>query len=80
MSTRGATPRPSPTEVRAPFGGMLTLLVAEGDQVAADEVLGVLEAMKMEAPVTAPRRGNVQRVCVDAPAVVTGGDLLLVLA
>ncbi len=79
VSRPGASPDTAPTEVRAPFGGMVTLLVDEGDQVAADEVLAVLEAMKMEAPVTAPRRGSVLRVCVEAPAVVAGGDLLLVL-
>lgn len=66
--------------VAAPFHGLVTVLVEVGEEVAAGEVLAVLEAMKMEAPITAPRGGRVVAVAVEGPAPVAGGDLLLELA
>jgi 3-methylcrotonyl-CoA carboxylase alpha subunit len=46
--------------VRAPMHGRLIVLaVAEGDEVEAGARLAVLEAMKMEHALTAPRAGKV---------------------
>ncbi|MFB6274466.1 MAG: biotin/lipoyl-containing protein [Salinibacter sp.] len=50
-------------EVRAPMPGLvLDVLVDEGDEVAADQGLLVLEAMKMENELTAPSGGIVTAI------------------
>ena len=50
-------------EVRAPMPGLvLDLLVEEGDEVAADQGLLVLEAMKMENELKAPSGGVVTAI------------------
>ncbi|WP_110241694.1 acetyl-CoA carboxylase biotin carboxyl carrier protein subunit [Nocardioides gilvus] len=71
---------PSQTSVRAPFHGLVTILVRPGDTVGAGEVVALLEAMKMEAPITAPRAGRVAEISFEDPRTVAGGDLLVVLA
>jgi propionyl-CoA carboxylase alpha chain len=53
--------------------------VAEGDAVVAGQVLLVLEAMKMEHPVTAPVSGTVREVAVAAGQQVDGGQVLAVV-
>ena len=47
--------------------------------VARGDVLVVLEAMKMEHALTAPRDGRIGEVLVEAGAQVTDGTLLLAL-
>lgn len=50
-------------EVRAPMPGLvLDVLVAEGDEVTADQGLLVLEAMKMENELKAPSGGVVRTI------------------
>jgi pyruvate carboxylase len=71
--------RNDPDQVAAPFAGVVTLTVAEGDQVEAGAQVGTIEAMKMEAAITAPRAGSVTRVAISAVQQVEGGDLLVVL-
>ncbi|MEP7091308.1 MAG: biotin/lipoyl-containing protein, partial [Nocardioidaceae bacterium] len=62
-------------------GTLLEVRVAEGQQVAAGEVLGVLEAMKMELPLTSPFDGTVTRVAADAGTQVElGAELFEVTA
>ena len=63
----------------APFSGVVTLSVSEGDVVSAGQALATIEAMKMEAAITAPKAGTVQRIAVGPVAQVEGGDLLAVL-
>jgi len=53
--------------------------VAEGQQVAADDVLMILESMKMEVPVVAPAAGRVRSLAVAEGASVDEDDLLVVL-
>ncbi|MEO5663595.1 MAG: pyruvate carboxylase [Nocardioides sp.] len=65
--------------VAAPFDGVVTVGVAEGDTVEAGQTVATIEAMKMEASITAPRAGTVQRVAVPGTQAVEGGDLVLVL-
>ena len=48
-----------PGHVGAPFEGVVTVIVAEGDEVAAGETVATIEAMKMEASITAPVAGTV---------------------
>ncbi len=68
-----------PGHVAAPFDGVVTLVVSEGDQVHAGETLATIEAMKMEAAITAPAAGRVLRVALPRTQQVEGGDLVLVL-
>ncbi|QFG21666.1 pyruvate carboxylase [Actinomadura sp. WMMB 499] len=68
-----------PGHVAAPFDGSVTLRVAKGDRVAAGDVVATIEAMKMEAAITAPVAGTVARLAVPAAAPVQAGDLLLVV-
>ncbi|WP_067658648.1 pyruvate carboxylase [Nocardia harenae] len=72
--------RNDPRHVAAPFAGVVTLTVSEGDTVAAGDTIGTIEAMKMEAAITAPRPGTVARIAISAVQQVEGGDLLLELA
>lgn len=65
--------------VAAPFAGVVTLAVGEGDTVAAGDTIGTIEAMKMEAAITAPRAGTVARVAIGKVQQVEGGDLLVEL-
>jgi biotin carboxyl carrier protein len=53
--------------------------VAEGAEVEADDVLMILESMKMEVPVTAPSAGRVRSIAVAEGASVLEDDVLVVL-
>ncbi|GEB12522.1 pyruvate carboxylase [Pimelobacter simplex] len=65
--------------VAAPFQGVVTITVAEGDQVTAGDTVATIEAMKMEAAITAPVDGTVQRIALAGPQAVEGGDLVVVV-
>ncbi len=69
----------NPNHVAAPFSGVVTLRVAEGDEVEAGQVVASIEAMKMEAAVTAPRAGRVARLAISRVQQAEGGDLVLIL-
>ncbi|WP_394616141.1 pyruvate carboxylase [Lentzea sp. JNUCC 0626] len=71
--------RTNPNHVAAPFAGVVTAVVAEGDRVDAGQTVATIEAMKMEAAITAPRAGVVQRLALRGAQQVEGGDLLIVL-
>ncbi len=60
-------------------GTVLQVDVKEGDEVRAGSQLLLLEAMKMEHPVTAPFDGTVTRVGAAAGALVQAGDVLVEL-
>ena len=66
--------------VAAPFDGVVTVGVAEGDEVEAGQTVATIEAMKMEASITSPRAGTVARLAVPGTQAVEGGDLVLVLS
>jgi acetyl-CoA carboxylase biotin carboxyl carrier protein len=53
--------------------------VAPGERVNAGDTLIVLEAMKMEIPVTAPRGGTVAAILVAEKQIVAEGEPLAVL-
>jgi pyruvate carboxylase len=72
--------RTNPDHVAAPFAGVVTVGVAAGDEVQAGQTVATIEAMKMEAAITAPKAGKVDRVAVSATAQVEGGDLLVVVS
>ncbi|MCX2953480.1 pyruvate carboxylase [Lentzea sp. NEAU-D7] len=71
--------RTNPNHVAAPFAGVVTATVAEGDQVDAGQTVATIEAMKMEAAITAPKAGVVGRLALRGAQQVEGGDLLIVL-
>ncbi|WP_417562832.1 pyruvate carboxylase [Microbacterium sp.] len=68
-----------PGQVAAPFSGAVTVKVAEGDVVEAGQAVASIEAMKMEAAITAPVGGTVERVVLDGTSQVEAGDLLVVI-
>ena len=68
-----------PGQVAAPFSGVVTLKAASGDRVAAGQAVASIEAMKMEAAITSPVDGVVERLAVGATQQVEAGDLLLVI-
>ena len=69
----------NPGHVAAPFAGVITVTVAEGDEVEAGVTVATIEAMKMEAAITAPIGGIVQRLALGSIQQVEGGDLVLVI-
>jgi pyruvate carboxylase len=71
--------RTNPDHVAAPFAGVVTVNVAADEKVTAGQTIATIEAMKMEAAITAPKAGTVVRVAVSATAQVEGGDLLVVV-
>ncbi|QUR66881.1 pyruvate carboxylase [Mycobacterium spongiae] len=84
-SIAGAVPaaekadRGNPSHIAAPFAGVVTVAVSVGESVSAGQTIATIEAMKMEAPITAPDDGTVERVAVSSTAQVEGGDLLVVV-
>ncbi|MFD2422114.1 acetyl/propionyl/methylcrotonyl-CoA carboxylase subunit alpha [Amycolatopsis pigmentata] len=64
--------------VTAPMQGTIVkVAVEEGQQVEAGDLVVVLEAMKMENPVTAHKSGTVSGVSVEVGTAVTQGAALL---
>jgi pyruvate carboxylase len=68
-----------PGEVAAPFSGVVTLKISEGDTVTAGQQIAAIEAMKMEAAITTPVAGKVVRLAVPVTQQVDAGDLLVVI-
>ena len=70
-----------PTKVHAIIPGVVVAVsVAPGDEVIAGQQLLVVEAMKMQNELRAPRDGTIEQVAVGAGSTIEVGDLLLVLA
>lgn len=68
-----------PGHVAAPFAGAVTVKVAEGDTVAAGDPVATIEAMKMEAAITTPVAGTVERMALTGTTPVEAGDLIAVV-
>ncbi|GAA1987466.1 pyruvate carboxylase [Microbacterium pumilum] len=68
-----------PGQIAAPFSGVVTLKVGVGDTVAAGQPVASIEAMKMEAAITAPIEGVVDRLAISETQQVDAGDLLVVV-
>ncbi|HBZ3063999.1 TPA: biotin/lipoyl-binding protein, partial [Klebsiella pneumoniae] len=76
-----AAPAGAGTPVSAPLAGTIwKVLAAEGQTVAAGEVLLILEAMKMETEIRAAQAGTVRGIAVKAGDAVAVGDTLMTLA
>ncbi len=67
-------------EIRSEVAGtVFHVEVSAGARVSAGDTLLILESMKMEIPVDAPRDGIVAKVAVAEKEVVKEGQVLLVL-
>ena len=70
----------APVIVSAPMSGrVVSLNVSTQSQVTSGQSLVVLEAMKMQNDISAPRSGIVKEVYVQAGALVKAGDKLCLL-
>ncbi len=64
--------------LRAPLQGLvLDILVKEGDSFKKGDKLLLIEAMKMENEILAPRDGKVRKINVNKDQSVNSGDALL---
>ena len=70
-----------PEEIKAHITGVVYQVTAKpGDRVQAGDPVVVLESMKMEIPVEAPRAGAVQEIRVKEGQTVQEGYTVAVLA
>jgi biotin carboxyl carrier protein len=66
--------------ITSPLAGQLIArLVQEGDTVATDTEVAIVEAMKMHIPVSAEHAGRVAKWLVDEKSIVAEGQALLLL-
>jgi biotin carboxyl carrier protein len=76
-----AASRGGPVEVRAIIPGrVVAVFVGAGDDVEAGQQVLVVEAMKMQNELRAPREGSVERVGVAVGDTIEVGDLLVVIS
>ena len=77
-SARPAAPPQRPvTALTSPMQGTIVkVAVADGDTVAAGDMIVVLEAMKMEQPLTAHKAGTVTGLTAAVGATVTSGAVI----
>ncbi|THG35410.1 pyruvate carboxylase [Glaciibacter flavus] len=68
-----------PGQVAAPFSGVVTLQVEVGAAIEAGQAIASIEAMKMEAAITSPIAGVVDRLAIPRTQQVDAGDLLVVV-
>jgi acetyl-CoA/propionyl-CoA carboxylase biotin carboxyl carrier protein len=57
-------------------GTIVKILTADGEQVAAGDTIVVLEAMKMEQPLTAHKAGTVSGLTVQVGQTVAAGAVI----
>jgi acetyl-CoA carboxylase biotin carboxyl carrier protein len=60
-------------------GSVWKIEVAVGDTVAEDDPLVILESMKMEIPLLAPRSGIVKEILVAEGESIAEGDVAVIL-
>ncbi|MEY4398087.1 MAG: hypothetical protein RLZ53_663, partial [Actinomycetota bacterium] len=65
--------------VAAPFSGAVTVTVVEGVHVEVGQPVAIIEAMKMEATITATAAGIIRRIAISKTQAVDAGDLILVV-
>jgi acetyl-CoA carboxylase biotin carboxyl carrier protein len=69
-----------PEEVKAHITGVVFQIASQpGDKLQAGDPVIVLESMKMEIPVEAPRAGVVKEISVQEGQTVQEGDTVAVL-
>ena len=60
-------------------GSVWKIEVAVGDQVAEEDTLIILESMKMEIPLLAPRAGTVLEILISEGEAIGEGEVAVVL-
>ena len=91
ISSVAAAPAPVAAPAAAPAAGGLSItspmpglvfkiVVSVGQQVAKDQQLIILEAMKMESPIHAPNAATVSAILVKEGDAVTEGQVLIQLS
>lgn len=89
-SASKATSAPAPQETKKPAfvsvegeritagaaGKVWKIMAAEGQTVKSGDTIVILEAMKMEIPVVAPRNGVIGQIVISEGSPVEAGDLL----
>ena len=70
----------NPGHVAAPFAGVVNVTVNVGDEVKAGDQVATIEAMKMEASISATQDGTIERVALPQATKVEGGDLVVVIS
>ncbi len=83
-----AAPKPKPVSsdssaypVNAPIPGLvLSIPVKPGDMVKVNQVIIVIDAMKMENQIVSPVNGQVKEILVQKGAQVNTGDVLMFLS
>lgn len=60
-------------------GAVSSVLVEVGHEVEENQTVLMIEAMKMETNIVAPKAGIVEKICVQAGDTVKAGELLLVI-
>jgi biotin carboxyl carrier protein len=74
-------PKGEQEQVNAPLpGSVIRIDVEAGDQVEQNDVIMVIESMKMETDITSPVSGTVESIKVQKNETVKTGDLLAVIA
>ncbi|MBB2946033.1 acetyl-CoA/propionyl-CoA carboxylase biotin carboxyl carrier protein [Actinoplanes lutulentus] len=74
---QGATSAVTSGGLTAPMQGTIVkVAVQDGDQVAEGDTIVVIEAMKMEQPLTAHRAGTVAGLALEVGATITAGTLI----
>lgn len=60
-------------------GKIVEILVEVGQEVAEDDEIIILEAMKMENPIYAPKNGVIKEIKVELGQKVAEGDKLVIM-
>ena len=60
-------------------GSVWKITAAEGDALAVDDVIVILESMKMEIPIVAPQAGGLTKLHVSEGDMVAEGQLIATL-
>ena len=77
---RSAADNTGPQPITTPMPGrVIRVLVEPGQDVAANDGLIVVEAMKMQNEMKAPRAGRIAAIKTVAGTTVSAGDVLLVI-
>ena len=60
-------------------GAVSSVMVKVGDEVEENQTIAMIEAMKMETNITAPKAGIISEICVQTGDTVKAGELLMVI-
>ena len=60
-------------------GTVWKIEMAVGDRTEEDDVVMILESMKMEIPVLAPGSGTIRQILVEEGAAITEGQVIAIL-